>query len=341
MASGIDSYHVATKNFLKDFDIYWKDTINTMGLRSEQLNTGNRLRPQICLWGYLATVSPDDVATHNYSIIANIAVSIELVHKASLLIDDWIDNDSERNGNPSFHIEHSPQWAVLCALNMIGCAMERLENAFSDDIVLPHNYYLCLNMVIKTVCAMAQGALEEIRMDDVEFFNIEKIRNIIQRETSEIIGNSLLLGYYAGSGTNINTIIEELFKKIGDKCGYLFQALNDLEAFVSPDKLIKHKGNLNLDFLSKRKNLVIATLYELANPQDRKTLIDAEQEALLQLIKKYKVIDTMRRELNNVYGDLLNDCTIDSFGIISECWVSGFKTYLELVKKFAVDRLQK
>ncbi len=187
---------------------------------------------------------------------------------------------------------------------------------------------------------MAKGALEELRLENAEFFNSEKIREITQLETSEIIGNSLLLGYYAGAGQNINPQIEERFKAIGDKCGYLFQALNDLEAYVSPNKLIEHKGELNLDYQSKRKNLAVATLYELASIQDQKVLIESDQAALLELMKKYKVIDTMRRELKNVYLDLMKSCKIDSAYGISESWVSGFQNYMELIKKFAEDRLQ-
>lgn len=333
-------YKAVTKSFLDNFDIFWTDTINAMGLDSAQLKVGNRLRPQICLWGYLATVNSYDVATHDYSHIANIAVSIELVHKASLLIDDWIDNDSERHGNPSFHIEYSPQQAVLCALNMIGCAMDRLESAFTGDVILPHNYYLCLKTVLKTVCSMAKGALEELRLENAEFFNSEKIREITRLETAEIIGNSLLLGYYAGAGKHVNPQIEVRFKEIGDKCGYLFQALNDLEAYVSPNKLIEHKGELNLDYQSKRKNLAVATLYELASIQDRKALVESDQEALLELMKRYKVFDAMRLELKNIYLDLLDSCMIDPAYGISPSWVSGFQNYMELVKKFAEDRLQ-
>ena len=334
------AYKAATKSFLNSFDIIWTDTISSMGLDGAQLKVGNRLRPQICLWGYLATVNSYDVATHDYSHIANIAVSIELVHKASLLIDDWIDGDSERHGNPSFHIEYSPQQAVLCALNMIGCAMDRLESAFTDDVVLPHNYYLCLKTVLKTVCSMAKGALEELRLENAEFFNSEKIREITQLETAEIIGNSLLLGYYAGAGEHVNPQIEVRFKEIGDKCGYLFQALNDLEAYASPNKLIEHKGELNLDYQSKRKNLAIATLYELASIQDRQILIESDQAALLALMNRYNVIDTMRRELNNIYPELMDSCMIDSAYGISKSWVTGFQTFMQSVKKFAEDRLQ-
>ncbi len=73
------AYNAATKNFLENFDIFWNNTINSLGLDGAQLKIGNRLRPQISLWGYLATITPSNVATHDYSYIANVAVSIELV----------------------------------------------------------------------------------------------------------------------------------------------------------------------------------------------------------------------------------------------------------------------
>ena len=134
------SYQTATVNFLEKFDSYWNDTIRIMGIQSAQLSTGNRLRPQICFWGYLATVNPDVVISHDYSTVANVAVSIEMIHKASLLIDDWIDNDNQRHGEPTFHVEYDSQQAVLFALNMIGNAMERLKNVFSGTVILPQNY---------------------------------------------------------------------------------------------------------------------------------------------------------------------------------------------------------
>lgn len=334
------AFQNATENFLQKFDVYWNDAINAMGVQGMQLSTGNRLRPQICLWGYLATVSPNTILSHDYSTIANVAVSIEMVHKASLLIDDWIDNDSERHGNPTFHVEHGPKQAILSALNMIGNAMERLENAFHDTTVLPHNYYLCLNTIIKTVCSMAKGALFELQLQDTNLFNLQKIREITQLETAEILGNSLLLGYYAGANNAINPNIEKAFKEIGDKCGYLFQAFNDLEAFISPEKLIKHKGSLNFDYQSNRKNLAIAALFEIARAEDQDTLREADWEIIMQMMDKYCIVDTMHMELDNVFLDLIEICDSYLVSEIHRDWRKGFQGFLACVKKFAEARLK-
>lgn len=340
MRKSIPEFQTMTEIFLEKFNFYWNDVIGTTDAHSKQLEIGNRLRPQMCLWGYLATIQSNKFLSHDYSKIANLAVSIEMVHKASLLIDDWIDNDGKRHGIPTFHVKHNPQQAVLLALNLIGNSMNRLENVFSDNAVLPHNYYLCLNQLIKTVCAMAKGALKELQLSNTDVFDNDKIHDIIQLEVSEILGNSLLLGYYAGAGDSINPEIERMFKEIGDKCGYLFQAYNDLEAFVCPEKLIKHKGNLNLDYQSNRKNLALTALFEMASIEDRRALQSANEKLIIQMMGKYRVVDTIYAELDNVFLDLLETCNHYNVGETMSAWSNCFQEFLISVRKIAESRLK-
>ncbi len=333
-------FKVITEKFIDKFSFYWNDVIRTIDVQGEQLKIGNRLRPQMCLWGYLVTIQPNQYFSCDYSVIANLAVSIEMIHKASLLIDDWIDDDSERHGVPAFHVEYTPQQAILLALNLIGVSMNRLKDVFSNKAVLPHNYYLCLNQLIKTVYAMAKGALEELQLSNIDAYNYNKVNKIIQLEVSEILGNSLLLGYYAGAGDSINPQIEIMFKEIGDKCGYLFQAYNDLEAFACPEKLIRHKGNLNLDFQLNRKNIAVTALFEMANSKDRSALQSFDEDIIIQMMNKYHVVDTIIMELENLFLDLQGTC--DHYNVIETrgTWSDCFREFLINVKKFAESRLR-
>lgn len=339
MGVPIEIYHTATESFLQKFDSHWNRILKEIDSQQAQLISGNRLRPQICLWGYLSTVPPCEVHNHNYDQIANIAVSIELVHKASLLLDDWIDDDNERHGHPAFHTEHGPEYTVIFALNLIGLSMLRLENIFSNSLVLPQHYNLCLNTLIKTIYNMAKGAMEEIKLKKSEFFNSEKIREIAQLETAEILGNSMLIGYYFGNENNRNQQVEAIFKKIGDQCGYLFQALNDIEAFGNPEGLKIHKGKVNLDFFSGRKNLAVSSLYQVANKRDQSLLLNATEAELFDLVKKYKIVETLREELKVVYGDILaTTTTLQTVGLPLE-WCEGFRWFLHQVKGYAEARL--
>ena len=339
MCMPVETYRIATECFLQKFDIYWIRALNELGTQQAQLVSGNRLRPQICLWGYLATISPNEACSHNFDQIADIAVSIELIHKASLLLDDWIDNDQERHGQLAFHSEHSPQYAVLFALKMIGFSMSRLENTFSDSVVLPHHYNLCLNTLIKTIYSMAKGAVEELNLQKMDLFDSKKIREIIQLETAEILGNSMLIGYYAGVGNERNMQIEKIFKEQGDQCGYLFQALNDLEAFENPIQLKKHKGAINLDLFLGRKNLAISTLYQVANEKDRTRLLQVNEAELISLIQKYHIIESLKEELKSVYNNILSTgMTLQSVGLPKE-WCEGLRWFLSQVKEYAETRL--
>ncbi|WP_295860298.1 polyprenyl synthetase family protein [uncultured Oscillibacter sp.] len=340
MEDVLNDYKAVTNRFLETFDSDWNEVLNELGERQAQLIVGNRLRPQICLWGYLATIQPDEFISHDFERIANVAVSIEMIHKASLLLDDWIDDDSERHGHPAFHAEHSPQYAVLFALNMIGLAMTRLENVLPLSVVLPHHYQICVDTIIKTVYAMAKGALEELRLRSNEIFDYDKVRKITQLETSEIISNSFLLGYYTGAGGHGNRQVECAFTKIGNQCGYLFQALNDLEAFGNPRQLTGHKGSLNLDVFTNRKNLAVATLYEVANKRDQAVLHEADKTELLRLMKKYRIVESMIAELDTVYNDILSSAAgLHAVGLSAD-WCKGLCWFLAEVKKFAEKRLK-
>lgn len=332
-----------TTVFLEYFNDNWLATLKTFQTDQAQLVIGNRLRPQICLWGYLSSTLPCEVEKKELQNLSFVAVSIELIHKASLLLDDWIDCDQERHGKPAFHIEHSPQEAVLLALNMIGLAMIRLkENIINPNIILPHHYFLCFNALLDTIYNMAQGALKELRLEEKNLFDKNLIYEISKLETSKIISNSLLIGYYVGLRDNMpDSMIETKFDQIGEKCEYLFQAMNDLEFFANPEKLKKHKGNLNTDILNKRKNLAITTLYDVAANSDKNKLKKDPEKYILPLMEKYHIRGLFDNQLKALFKELHKQVIqLDKLGISNE-WIQGFLDFLSYIKKFGENRLKK
>lgn len=332
-----------TPIFLNEFEYIWHEILQELKYNQAQLVIGNRLRPQICLWGYLSLYPNIELTRASLSNIASISVSIEMIHKASLLLDDWIDNDNERHGKPAFHTEYPPQETVLVALNLIGLSMYRLKSIFQgSNKKLPTHYFICLDTLLDTIYSMAQGALRELQLDTDTLYCTTTIQNISELETSKIIGNSLLLGYYAGLNKHEpNPIIEKQFKQIGENCGYIFQVMNDLEAFSNPQKLLSHKGNLNCDVLNNRKNIAIAALYETASPKDKKKLKMAPNENLYPLTEKYHIIDLFKDQLNDLYKKLINDVSSLVDENISIEWVNSFQYFLNYIKTYGENRLKK
>lgn len=335
-------FNKITKLFLDEFNDNWIATIKSFKYDQAQLIVGNKLRPQICLWGYLSTKLPNKIKQTEIRNLASVAVSIELIHKASLLLDDWIDCDQERHGQPAFHIEFSSKEAVLLALNMIGLATIRIkENIINPNIVLPQHYFLCLSSLLEIIYNMAQGALKELRMGKQDLFDTNLTYEISKLETSTIISNSLLIGYYVGlQEESPNVYIENKFDKIGEQCGYLFQAMNDLEFFANPKKLEEHKGNLNTDILNNRKNLVIATLYEISTRNDKKKLQTNPEKYILFLAKKYHIKVLFKNQFEVMFKDIYEQVTeMEDLGINKE-WIHGFHGFLKYIKLFGENRLE-
>lgn len=96
--------------------------------------------------------------------------------------------------------------------------------------------------------------------------------------------------------------------------------------------------DLNLDFLLNRKNIAVSLLYEVANKQDQAALQRADGCELMRLMKKYRIVDTLKSELMALYDDILA-VTITNEGFSPE-WRGGMRWFLEDVKKFAETRLK-
>ena len=321
------------------FETNWQYALNELHTAQVQLTSGSRLRPQLTLLGYLATINSKCWETDNLSLAAQVAVSIELIHKASLLLDDWIDGDNQRHGRPAFHTETTPEQAVLLAVKMVGLSMHRLRGIFPPGVVMPHSYFLCMDTLIDTIYSMASGAYQELTTKPADLYNFESVREIARLETAEIIGNSILMGFYSNLGSRRFPEVEAQFKKIGDKCGYIFQAMNDMEVFSKPTALREHKGHLNFDISAKRKSLTISLLYQIASKRDRAKLEQADRDELCELSQKYQIVKCYMHELEKEYSSLLEDTTVLASMGVSPEWCDLFRAFLEIIKTTAENRL--
>lgn len=281
---------MGTKNhsFLTIFNKTWKEEIVSQNLpytNAIQIESGNRLRPLLIAWGYYANSSEA-----NNSYIADYAISIELLHKASILLDDLIDDDIARHEKETFHIQYSKSEALLYAIYMLSRSISLIHEKDNGD----RSYTATL---LKIVDNMVKGGIKEICSTNT-IFSIGDVKKIIELETISLIQNSFILGYRLSSPTDSN--VPGAIINIGHSCGYCFQVLNDIEPFSAPDKNQKYKGHLNYDFEKHRKSIVISFLYGCCTDRERKTLINTSDfEYICKLVKKYKVLPTLLNELES------------------------------------------
>ena len=274
-------------SFLSVFNNLWKNEIKFQNLpyaHSFQITNGNRLRPILLAWGYYANGLPE-----NNTYIAEYAVSIELLHKASILLDDLIDDDVARHEKQTFHVQFSESETLLYALYILNRSITLIHQ--KDDT----RNRLYTSSFLEIIDNMAKGGIKEISSKE-NVFSLADVKEIIDLETISLIKNSFILGYQLSSETPSDHLDDII--SIGRSCGYCFQVLNDMEPFWAPTVNQKYKGNINYDFSKHRKNIVISFLYGACTPQERKKIkINSDLTYIKNLIEKYDVMPILLCEL--------------------------------------------
>lgn len=253
-----------------------------------QVINGSRFRPLLTYYGYKL------YSNELHETLYRTATAIELIHKASIVIDDIIDQDEKRHGFPTVHRQYSLNEALIITVFLLGKCIELLSDI--DDSTVR----LFSKMIIK----MCKGTLNELNI--VKSLLISDVREILDNQTSQVIQNSLLIGMKSYNSSMQNQYLEI----VGYKLGYLFQLLNDCEIYFNKEFAIKYKGNANFDVNKQRKNLCYAYLEQFLNHEEREKLMSGKFYILDNLLNKYKILDYIEKEIFYIELDIQNNLNI-------------------------------
>lgn len=168
------------------------------------------------------------------------AAAIELIHMATLIHDDVIDEAKMRRGRPSIQSQHGKDYAVYMGDFFFCKAVLMVSDHEEQD---------ALNSMAK---AMTQICLGEIRQYHSRHLLQPDLRNyfkIIAGKTAALFS----LGFYAGGleGTKSKEVAS-LLGKAGYNMGMAFQIIDDLLDYKADEKIGKDtykdlsQGNINL-----------------------------------------------------------------------------------------------
>ncbi len=324
------------KQFEKEFNIHWNTFIRNCDTKmstARQLNIGNHTRPFLVYLG--ATIDCDFDNLDILKDTAQLAVSIEAIHKASVIIDDIVDGDFLRRGEKCMHNEFGEYETVFFGICMLSLGIRYANNMLS----LKGNeklHTITISLLSDTIYDMCHGAIKEISSDIQEQINLKYVQDIINSETIKLIENSLYIGFLH-SGTE-NETAGNVIRDIGRQCGYIFQVMNDLEAFCNPRHIFAYKGNINSDFLRSRKNIILPYLYQTCSKPDKKKLLDliGENELCFQeaknLFDKYAIKEIIMKDINDVYHSIFSKLVVLNPEIHNRQWIATFEAYLQYTK---------
>jgi len=245
---------------------------------------GKRIRPVFVLLG-------GQFGTYNIETLKNVAVTLELIHMATLVHDDVIDNSELRRGQPTIKAKWDNKVAIYTGDYILALSLEVMSEIQNE---------LAHQILAETLIEVCLGEIEQIK-DKYRFEQTFKdYFRRIKRKTALLIATSCQLG---GICAGVDEQIHRKLFKYGYYVGMAFQITDDILDFVGTEKdLGKPAGS---DLL--QGNITLPVLLAMKQPQLREHIVQVHENmskesmaALIDLIKDSDVIE-QSRNISNMY----------------------------------------
>ncbi|MDE6654556.1 MAG: polyprenyl synthetase family protein [Muribaculaceae bacterium] len=232
-------------------------------------NKGKQLRPIILL---LTAKMFGDI---NDSAIAA-ASAVELLHNASLIHDDVVDNSMMRRNSPSINAVWDNHIAVLIGDFFVSTAMQQAISTGNVDIIDS----LC--MLGRT---LSIGELDQIYNARFHQISEEAYFNIIYNKTASLFVTCARMGCHSAGVVGDDL---EAMTRFAGLLGLCFQLRDDIFDYFSDEKVGKPTGN---DL--KEGKITLPLLYALSDSSN------PEHNKMKELSMKPELTDTEIRTLIN------------------------------------------
>lgn len=193
-------------------------------------------------------------------------VAVELIHAASLVIDDLpcMDNDNERRGKPSTFVKFGKHEAILASFYIISESLRLLNSSFQKKE--PESIYK-FTVLINKWCELlgknlAVGQLMDLHCDVSEYFSIDNTfefnETLIKFKTSSLFSFTFIL---AAIFSSPNADIDE-FSNMGDSLGMMYQLVDDYKDRdtdnTSNNYILSHGVQKSVSrYFQARSNLIV------------------------------------------------------------------------------------
>ena len=217
----------------------------------------------------------------------NLAACVELIHAATLMHDDVIDNGSIRRGKKTPNKIWGNHSSVLAGDYLLSRCFEMMVEDGNIEV---------LKLLSSTSSIIAQGEILQLQHKGEVDMLEETYLKIISSKTAELFAAATKVGAIL---SEMKTKEKEALEFYGRNLGLTFQIADDTLDYNSELKLFGK--NIGQDFYEGKITLPIILLFQKANKDEKETLKKtfAKEERnqndlnyTLFLIKKYDIINS-------------------------------------------------
>lgn len=199
------------------------------GLLSQALNhirqqAGKSMRPILLLLLAKAFGNVTPVTQHA-------AVALELLHTASLVHDDVVDESGERRGQPSVNASYNNKVAVLVGDYILSATL--LHVSFTDNSRI-------LNLIARLGLTLSAGEILQLSNISCAEISEAPYYQVIKQKTAALFANCAAVGALSAGADDAAV---ERAQQFGENVGIMFQIRDDIFDYFDSKEIGKPTGN--------------------------------------------------------------------------------------------------
>ena len=255
----------------------------------------------------------------------NLAACVELIHAATLMHDDVIDNGEIRRGKKTLNSIWGNQSSILVGDYLLSRCFEMMVEDGNQEI---------LKLLSSTSAEISQGDVLQLQHKGEIDMLEETYLKIISSKTASLFAAATKVGSILA---NKESKIKEALEFYGKNLGLTFQIADDTLDYNSELRLFgKEIGN---DFYEGKITLPIILLYQKSKNNEKKELTEffkkkerseIEFKKVILMIKKYNIINECY-----IKAEYFIDLASNALSIFEE---SKEKEILKNLTSFSLER---
>lgn len=319
----LDEIKSVVASELSRFDDYYSDALRSDNKLLDKIGAytlrhkGKQLRP---LFVFLSAKCFGEVNGRTF----RAATFIELLHSATLIHDDVVDDAAERRGFASINALYKNKIAVLAGDYLLAKGMM---------IALENKEYQMLDMISEAVAKIGDGEISQLdkakRMDVSE----DEYYQVIEKKTASLFASCCAIGAVS---TNADTRQVEAMRLFGTYAGIAFQIRDDIFDYQPDNMSGKGFGN---DIKEHKMTLPLIHLLKESPPVEREII----KGKILLCGKKMKTIKKIIALANEKHSleyctEKMNEYIQKAENQLNEINDSEAKTALRNLMYYCVNR---
>ena len=206
------------------------------------------------------------------------AILLEILHQATLLHDDVVDEAKERRGQVSANIKFGNKSSVLMGDYLLSKMIEACAK---------EKEFKLLEILSTTLVALSKGELVQLNADADSLPDKNHLLKIASMKTGSLITASCVSGAYA-AGASASDI--ELVEKFGEAFGIAYQIKDDILDYNHTNK------EQFKDLKEKKINIPFALAMESLSLEEKRKLINPFEEE-----------EVSAKAIQDIYAIILNN----------------------------------